>query len=220
MIIYGSKAKILKTYEDSGIACQECNNQSHLFTVYQKYAHVFWIPMFPISRKQVHCACAACGNEIEPDKERKAYFRSISRTPFYLYLGLIYLVCHLIYYLADPYIEKLNDIGRLAAPKAGDVYLIKEDMTDEGEVGYYFTKVIEDRPDTLYVIQTYLYYDGPVDRLSAGNFFVEDEYYFFIKKDLRSLYNEGYIRKVYRKYPKNSRFEQSGPLPEEDEEEE
>ena len=44
--------------------CSSCNGDSLTFIAYQKYAHIYWIPFFPLA-KQVFLKCARCNHLVE-----------------------------------------------------------------------------------------------------------------------------------------------------------
>jgi len=59
MIIYGTKAKIVKT-EYIAEPCPNCKAQSSMqMNIWQQWAHAFWIPIFPITKigstECMHC---------------------------------------------------------------------------------------------------------------------------------------------------------------------
>lgn len=64
MIIFGQRASKIGTFEANG-SCDYCNNQgTQQFSVYGKYAHVFWIPTFPMARK-AFSECTHCKKTLE-----------------------------------------------------------------------------------------------------------------------------------------------------------
>ncbi len=64
MIIFGQRASKIGTFEGNG-SCDYCNNQgTQQFSVYGKYAHVFWIPTFPMGSK-AFSECTHCKKTLE-----------------------------------------------------------------------------------------------------------------------------------------------------------
>ena len=63
MIIFGSRATNIGSFE-SNSTCDYCMNKgAQHFVVYGKYAHIFWIPFFPIGRK-AFSECTHCKKTI------------------------------------------------------------------------------------------------------------------------------------------------------------
>ncbi len=59
MIVYGTRAKLLKT-EFIAEPCPNCNTHNSMqMNVFQKWAHIFWIPFFPIGKTGVS-QCTHC----------------------------------------------------------------------------------------------------------------------------------------------------------------
>src|SRR4051812_24323375 len=63
MIVYGWRSAVLGT-EPISHTCSACNGDSLTFIAYQKYAHIYWIPFFPLG-KQVFLKCARCNHLVE-----------------------------------------------------------------------------------------------------------------------------------------------------------
>ena len=75
MIIFGLRASNIGTFETGEIKCDYCNTKgSQQFSVYGKYFHVFWIPIFPISKKEfsecTHCKRTLGKKEFSPELKR------------------------------------------------------------------------------------------------------------------------------------------------------
>ena len=65
MIIYGTKAKEILS-EHVTDKCANCNTQNNIdIHVFQKYAHVFWIPFFPMSKTGLS-RCEHCKQMLNP----------------------------------------------------------------------------------------------------------------------------------------------------------
>jgi hypothetical protein len=94
MIIFGSRASILGNFEASDIKCDYCHEErTQRVSVFGKYAHVFWIPVFPLGKKAVaecmHCKRTIDQKEFSPKltqiyQEKKAK----AKTPIWNWLGL------------------------------------------------------------------------------------------------------------------------------------
>jgi len=60
MIIYGTNGAHVRTAPLPGVACPSCATSDALqLSVFSRYAHIYWIPLFPYSKPTVaqygHC---------------------------------------------------------------------------------------------------------------------------------------------------------------------
>ncbi len=95
MIIFGHRATRIGSVDLYGTSCNYCEqSNSQEITVFGRYAHVFWIPMFPLGKVVVsecnHCMRTIRRNEFTPQLSRK-YEEQKNRlkTPFWHWIGLI-----------------------------------------------------------------------------------------------------------------------------------
>lgn len=94
MIIYGIKATNIGSFNVRNTKCEYCQNDStQRISVFGKYLHIFWIPIFPIGKKAV-AECTHCMRTIEQkdfsDKLNQLYQdnKSKAKRPFWHWLGL------------------------------------------------------------------------------------------------------------------------------------
>src|SRR5947208_13350230 len=87
-IIFGRRKARIKKYTDSPEYCKSCNSYELQIKVYKEYFHIFFIPFFPTGHKTVKIHCKKCGEPFRMDTVQKHY-QSITRTPIYLYTGLL-----------------------------------------------------------------------------------------------------------------------------------
>jgi hypothetical protein len=94
MIIFGTRSKILKG-NGTRTNCSYCESTDTVSLVFVlKYFHVFWIPMFPLSKTGVsqcsHCKQVLYNNQM-PDHLKAVYQQEKARakTPWVYRLGLI-----------------------------------------------------------------------------------------------------------------------------------
>lgn len=65
MIIFGSRASNIGNFDIPDTKCDYCGQESkQKISVFGRYAHIFWIPFFPIDKKAV-AECAHCKRTIE-----------------------------------------------------------------------------------------------------------------------------------------------------------
>src|SRR5579859_6905406 len=93
MIIYGSKATQL-TREPISESCPHCQNSNTVdMYVFQRYAHVFWIPFVPVGKTGVS-QCGHCKQTLKlrqmPASFRSAYssLSQSAKTPYWTFVGL------------------------------------------------------------------------------------------------------------------------------------
>jgi zinc-ribbon family len=152
MIIYGSR-NIQLAKETLTDHCPNCGTQNSVeLFVFQKYAHVFWIPFFPMGKTALS-QCDHC-KQVLKLKEMPALLKSSyevlktqTKTPAWTFAG-IGIVAILI--SAGIYSNKQNDKKNaelIAAPKSGDVFEIKTAGNQ-----YTLYKVDHIKGDTAFVL--------------------------------------------------------------------
>ena len=94
MIVYGTRAKVLAT-ENVIDACPNCNSHNTVhISVLQKWAHIFWIPFFPIGKTGVS-QCTNCKQVLKlkemPAGLRLSYdnIKAQTKTPVWTFAGLM-----------------------------------------------------------------------------------------------------------------------------------
>jgi len=77
MIIYGYRASKIGELDVDGTTCSFCGQEEpqHV-SIFGKYAHIFWIPLFPMGKKAI-AECTHCKRTYE-----KSDFSSELRTKF------------------------------------------------------------------------------------------------------------------------------------------
>jgi hypothetical protein len=152
MIIYGTKAPLLKT-EYAGIPCPNCKtNHSIQISIFQRYAHVFWIPFFPIGKTGV----SVCGNcrQVLKLKEMPADLRLSydnlklqTKTPIWTFsgLGIVAVIAIGVTIHGQQNEKKIANL--INKPKAGDIAQIKEK-----ENQYTLYKVVDVKKDSVYLV--------------------------------------------------------------------
>ena len=97
MILFGRKAHHigLKTIEEE--KCVKCGSNKQVISLFQKYFHILWLPMFPIKRAAAS-QCLNCRN-VETEKIFSDYKKSIVlelkkkfSAPFWTFTGLLLLI--------------------------------------------------------------------------------------------------------------------------------
>ena len=130
MIIYGTKNKKLAK-EVVTDKCSNCGTQNSIeLYVFQKYAHVFWIPFFPIGKTAVS-QCDHC-KQVLKLKEMPAALTTVyenaksqAKTPAWTFSGLALLAVLITVGILN---DKKNDEKNaqlILTPKSGDIFEVK-----------------------------------------------------------------------------------------------
>jgi len=151
MIIYGTKSKQLAA-ELLNDKCTSCGTQhSTDMHVFQKYAHVYWVPMFPLGKTAVsqcdHCKLILKHNEM-PASLKSSYedVKSRTKTPIWMFAGLAIIgVLIAIGAIASSNDDKRN-IQLVSAAQPGDFYEVKLNYKS-----YTLYKVDQVKGDSVYV---------------------------------------------------------------------
>lgn len=96
LFFYGVRSTHLKTspLENNQIQCQHCHNSSMQMSIFGRYAHLFWIPLFSIGKTGVS-QCSHCKQTLrkrEFSSQLKSEYQKIKATakiPFWYFSGLI-----------------------------------------------------------------------------------------------------------------------------------
>ncbi len=152
MIFYGTKSTQIGT-ENLFDKCSNCGTQNSMeMLVFQKYAHVYWIPFFPIGRTgATHCSnCKQVVQNKEFTENLKASYSNLksgSKTPVWMFSGLA-LIALLITW--GSVVGKQNDkkyAQLIMSAEKGDIYEVKLDYKQ-----YTLLKVDKVLGDTVFVL--------------------------------------------------------------------
>jgi hypothetical protein len=94
MIFFGARASNIGNFDVSNSDCSYCEvGNTQRISVFGKYAHIFWVPVFPIGKKAV-AECTHCKRTIEQKEfspELKKLYqenKKNAKRPFWHWLGL------------------------------------------------------------------------------------------------------------------------------------
>ncbi|MCS4436686.1 zinc ribbon domain-containing protein [Aquiflexum gelatinilyticum] len=202
MVVFGSKATEVAT-ETIQDKCANCGTQNSVqMTVFQKYAHVFWIPFFPIGKTGL-TQCSHCKQVLEK-KEFPVYLRSNyeilkqkGKTPVWTFSGIILLF---FFFILGGIVSKQREEKNLmliASPQAGDIYEIKIDYKQ-----YTLYKVENIEGDTVFVLLNE--YETNKRRGLSDSKIRRDESFSgetfpILKTDLKMMVEDGEIMDIERK---------------------
>jgi phage FluMu protein Com len=202
MIVYGTRSKLLAK-ELVSDKCPNCGTQNSTeIHVYQKWAHIFWIPFFPIG-KVAASECAHC-KQVLREKEMTSSMQSVlqdvksrSKTPIWTFSGLALLAIIITLVVVN---EKKKDekIAQLIlAPQAGDVFEMK---TTESQYTLY--KVAGIQGDSLTIKPNNMFSNkvsGLREIKERGDAGYSDETFAVSKAELKNWYDKGDLLDIERK---------------------
>ena len=133
MIFYGSKASRIGELNINGTVCQHCEQaEPQHVSIFGKYAHVYWIPFFPIGKEAVS-ECTGCLRTISQaefpktlkhqyDSEKRSIKRPIWHWAGVGFIGLIFLYVNIIELTktVDPRSELLQADMELLTPNPAE----------------------------------------------------------------------------------------------------
>ena len=201
MIFFGAKSSKIKEGQISNVTCPNCKNITTItYTIFGKYAHTYWIPMFPMKKKTV-IECNSCYRTYNmkeaPEPVQHKFQRETEgvKTPIWHFSGLALLaiLIYVAFYLSKK--DEINDALYIEKPKSGDVYTI-----EAPKKGYYTTmKILKVTTDSLFLVHN----DYDIHRRSKI-YRIEKEENYSTKIDslsiidIQRLFDEGHIYEVDR----------------------
>jgi hypothetical protein len=147
MIVYGSRSKELAK-DILTDQCPNCGKQNSIdMHVFQKYAHVFWIPIFPMGKTGV-CQCDHC-KQVLSLKEMPASLvisynnlKEKAKTPIWMFSGLALLAILITIGIISGKKNDEKNAKLILSPKAGDIFEIK--VSDNQYTLYKVNEVLGD----------------------------------------------------------------------------
>jgi hypothetical protein len=131
MIIYGSKATFVTGELLYDTACPHCGTKGQTQgAVYARYAHIYWIPLFPIG-KTAASECKHCLRTFVEGKDARelqpAYneMKSHAKTPIWHWAGLALIGVLIVSSMFSTNKEAAQTKQFVAQPQIGDVYHVK-----------------------------------------------------------------------------------------------
>ena len=200
MIIYGSKSSHLNSTSLEDATCPNCESVGQMFmSVYSNYAHVFWIPFFPFSKK-VYASCNHCKatytlNELPPELKDRCYtFQKSQKKPLWQFAGLAGIILCIIVLNIMTGIALHQTDTYFNNPMVNDVYKVKY------EKNYSTMKIVEISGETIFFAENEYY----VSSISKTSEIDEDENYDteelleFTLDELKEMRSKRIILSVHR----------------------
>ena len=201
MIFYGRNSSRIKEGQINNVICPNCDNNTSMgYAIFGKYAHLYWIPMFPMGKETV-LECDSCNRTYKlkelPDTIQKKFEfeKQGASTPIWYFSGVAIIACLIAFGAYASSRDKENNALYIQEPQVGDVYSL-----DLENNGYYSSmKVVEIVGDSVFVI----YNDYEIDRRSQIYKIDKDKNYTtaregLTKEDISFYYREGSIFDVDR----------------------
>lgn len=193
MIIYGSNASLIANSKPTHIQCPQCQEHGTVeFEILSRYAHVFWIPFFPIGKKGV-AVCSNCNFNPGKKEMNKAYsdeitnLKSISRPPIWHFTGLAVLLLAIVTGVYAVEQEKKSEVKLLQSIATGDIYEFK---SEDGN----FSSMKVNRVTTDSVYMLYNLYSinkrNHVYEINIDSNFTKEEFA-YSKQEIVDLYETG-----------------------------
>lgn len=153
MIIYGTRAVSLDSFELTAQPCENCGTEGSLvLTIFRKHAHIFWIPMVPLGKKGVS-VCTNCKNTLkvsempEPLKMEYQSVKNSVKGPIWQFTGLVLVLLLASFIWYENGENQKEELIYLSSPAAGDIYYLK---LATGE--YTTLKVMTVSQDSVFVV--------------------------------------------------------------------
>jgi len=206
-MIFGTGVKIMNGVRLDEPECPGCGEEALEVEVTHRYAHLYWIPMFPIGKVAV-IRCAACGKLWERRKMTASMDDAASRVkndspaPRYFFAGT-YAIAILV--IAGMYVGWKSDrdtASYVRDPHINDLYVVRAEL--DALYPHQVVRVEEVRGDSIVVAMgTYGYVksDDAAEAISRGDhkksgYF--SEYFTIARPSLVQLLEEKKIQDAVR----------------------
>ncbi len=199
MIVYGTRNKEIAK-EHLTDKCPNCGTQNSMdMHVFQTYAHVFWIPFFPLSKTGIS-QCDHC-KQVLKLKEMPADLRTVygnikaqSKTPIWTFAGVALVAILITVGVISDNKKDERNAQLILAPKPGDVFKVK---TKDSQYTLY--KVDQVEADSVF-IQPSNYETNKLSGLGdLSDKSYADESYGFSITELKEMLGKGEIMDIDRK---------------------
>lgn len=204
MIFYGTRSSSIKNGVIRNVTCPHCQTNTGMnYTVFGKYAHLYWIPFFPIGKQQIlecnHCKATyelknlpeAIRQKFHKEQEQNPAKTPIAHFSFSIIIGLIIVFAFFSGLKTDSDSKDYSE-----NPKVGDVFF---ETTNSGK--YSTSRVIKVTKDSVFVLVNNMEIEkkSSVDKINIdSNFTTAKDGY--TRKEIIDFYKDGKtIYKIERK---------------------
>jgi hypothetical protein len=151
MIIYGHRTTKLGEFPILD-QCPNCQEQNKInIHVFQRYAHIFWLPFFPMAKKTI-AQCEACQQHWETKdmplvlKNAASNAKANFKTPIWTFSLLATLAIIIFWGVNNSRKHDAEKIKNINAPKIGDKILFEENKM------FHYNKIIAFSSDSVYML--------------------------------------------------------------------
>lgn len=202
MIVYGIRSKE-SAKEILTEKCPNCGAANSVdMYVFQKYAHIFWIPFFPVGKTGVS-QCSHCRQMLKkkamPPVLSAAYdnIKQHLKTPLWMFSGLALVVALVVTGLIADKNKDEKNAKLILSPQRGDVFEIKTTANR-----YTLYKVDAVRDDSAFLLINNYETDkiaGLRDLEQKFDTSFSEETYSFSKGELKKMLEKGEIIDIDRR---------------------
>ncbi len=201
MIIYGARNKQLAK-ENIMEKCPHCQAQNSIdMHVFQKYAHIFWVPVFPAGKKGVS-QCDNC-KQVLTTKQMPAALKldyenlkAQTKTPLWMWSGTLLiglLICSIAYGEA---VKGSNSKKYIQHVQANDLLEVK---TSESHYTFYKVNKVAGDSVFLQANKQEVFMESGIDKLGTDSTAFDEELYGLTTKQLKEKFEKEEILNVLRK---------------------
>lgn len=214
MVVYGWRGRVVSGAQIQDMECANCGNNMYLTFGILRYFHIFWIPLFPFSRKPglecQNCKLTQVGKEIrDPLRERikDAVFTMARTAP--MFSGLVLIAAFVAFIAIRDTRDAEQERLYMESPAIGDMYVIRVSKTFEGgdpEYDYALMRIESVDGDRVGFKLALTHYDksrGPGRDMNNGKAdnpdYYDERVHMFAIDELRTIREDGGIRSIVRK---------------------
>jgi predicted RNA-binding Zn-ribbon protein involved in translation (DUF1610 family) len=201
MIFYGTGSRTEVNSVLLASKCPKCGSENTTYlSILQKYAHIYWIPIFPTGKATI-AGCNACRNVYEdyqipsPMREEVKAISDGIKTPFWAYSALMViavLIGVVVFYAQQ---HGADNQKAIAAPQKGDVYDIK---LDNGNYTAYHVIAVQKDSVVLEMSEFETTKQSGLDNLHDKGY-SDSLVYALPKTSIKTMFDKGEIIDVARK---------------------
>ena len=201
MIVYGTRSSQLAK-EMVPQKCTNCGTANSVdLYLFQKYAHVFWIPFFPVGKTGIsqcnNCKQVLKQKEMPPSLQSSfENLRKDYKAPVWMFAGLALVALIIISATISNKRQDERNAKLILLPRHGDVFEIKTKSNQ-----YTLYRVQEVKGDSAF-LQLNNYETNKLTGLSdlkrKGDEAYSDELFSFSKAELKAMLEKGEIMDIQR----------------------
>lgn len=203
-VYYGTKGTHRLTAAVPGVACPACGTPNALrASVYSRYAHIYFIPFFPIGKPALaqceHCQQVFEEKDMPADSLRPAVqtLKAQTKHPIWAWLGAVAIAGLVVMGIVNGARDTRENQAYLQAPRAGDVYTVRQDSS--GTAQYSLLKVQSVSGNSVELVQNQYVTNSshPIDNLNEPSRY-SAEPFTLTRFDLQIMQQKGQITDVDR----------------------